>query len=640
MDEENKSKVGELSDTLYSRTRYKDPLDKRAGVKEIDSPEVGEKWQTPGLDEILSRERLIPPTHPFMKKFFVFALLFFVATILVAGLIFLGGTNFISSKNVEVNIVGPTSASAGEVLELGLTVKNSNNSDLELVKLSVQYPTGTRNPDNTGESLTFAKEDLGVIPAGEETAKSVRMVLIGSSGEVKEIKFSVEYHVKGSNATFYKDKPYEITIGSAPVSLYIESPTTVTSGEDFTTTLTLIMNSTEPLRNVMLRAEYPYGYSAVSAEPEAIANNNVWALGDFSPGRKAKVTIHGRLVGENQEERTFRFYAGVSDNGSMNPDFKSVVASRQHTVEIARPSIDLSVTFNGDNSPVYVAPAGRIIAVSVRFQNNLPEKILNPKLEMRLSGSVLDKPSVSVQNSGFYDSANNRIVWNLINPLGSPELLPGQGGVVTLSFASLPQAALTGTNSDISLALSLSAVPGAGSQPISINESRTIKIASQVTLSSKDFYSIGPFRNTGPIPPQVEKETTYTILWNVGNTQNDISDAKVTARLGPGVRWLATGSVASENISYDQGANTVTWDMGELSSGSGFSSSGREAAFQVGLTPSVSQIGTAPTLVTGIVFTGIDTSSGNTVTISSPPMTTRLTSDPSFIQGNDIVVKK
>ncbi|MEK7175964.1 MAG: hypothetical protein AAB695_01145 [Patescibacteria group bacterium] len=639
MDEENKSKVGELDETLYSRTRYKEPLGKRPPVKNVEAPSVEEKWQGPGLDEILSRERLIPPTHPFMKKFFIFALLFFVATIFVAGLIFLGGTNFISSKNVEVNIVGPTSASAGEVLELGLTVKNSNNSDLELVKLSVQYPTGTRNPDNTGESLTFTKEDLGVIPAGEEVAKSVRMVLIGSSEEVKEIKFSVEYHVKGSNATFYKDKLYEITIGSAPVSIYIQSPTTVTSGEDFTTTLTLIMNSTEPLKNVMLKAEYPYGYSALSAVPEAIANDNVWALGDFSPGRKAKVTLQGRLTGENQEERTFRFYVGVSDNGSMNPDFKSVVVSRQHTIEIARPSIDLSATFNGDNSPVYIAPAERAIATSIRFQNNLSEKILNPKLEMRLSGGALDKSSVSVQNNGFYDSANNRITWNLINALGSSELLPGQGGVVTASFASLPQAALAGTNSDISLVFSLSAIPGAGSQPVSISESRTVKIASQVTLSSKDFYSIGPFRNTGPIPPQVGKETTYTILWNVGNTQNDISQAKVTARLGPGVRFLVAGSVASENISYDQSSNTVTWDMGELSSGSGFSSSGRETAFQVGLTPSVSQIGTAPTLVTGIVFTGIDTLSGNTVTVTSPPMTTRLTNDPAFIQGNDIVVK-
>jgi len=54
----------------------------------------------------------------------------------------------------------------------------------------------------------------------------------------------------------------------------------------------------------------------------------------------------------------------------------------------------------------------------------------------------------------------------------------------------------------------------------------------------------------------------------------------------------------------------------------------------------VSQIGTAPNLVTGIVFSGTDTLSGTTVTVTSPPMTTKLLNDPAFIQGNDIVVKK
>lgn len=644
MDEENKSKVGELSDTLYSRTQYKDPLDKRTPMRESELPagssDVGEKWQGPKLDEILSHERLITETRPLMKKFFIFAVLFFIATILVAGIIFLGGTNFISSKNVELNVVGPTSASAGEVLELGLTVKNANNSDLEGVKLSVQYPAGARDPADSSKSLTYTKDDLGVIAAGSEAAKSIRMVLIGAKGETKEIKFSVEYHVKGSNATFYKDKIYEITIGSTPLNFSIQSPGSVTSGEDFTTTLSLVLNSTEPLKNVMVRAEYPYGYSVLSAVPEAVANNNVWALGDFAPGKKATIQLRGRLVGENQEERTFRFYVGVSDNDSLNPDFKSVIVSRQTTISIARPSIGLSATFNGDNSPVYLVPAARPVTVSIKFQNNLPDKITNPRLEARFSGLVLDKSSILTQNGGVYDTANNRVLWNITNSLGSPELLPGQGGVVTASFASLPQTALSGINHDIGLELLLSATPlGGGSNIVSVKESRTVRIASQATLSSKSFYSIGPFKNSGPIPPQVGKETTYTILWNVGNTQNDISDAKVGARLGPGVKWLASQSTFSENISYDPTSNTVTWELGTLSFGSGFSSSGREVAFQVGLTPSISQIGTAPNLVNAIVFTGIDSLTGNTLTLTAPVMTTRLTNDPAFIQGDDIVVK-
>jgi len=108
MDEERKDRIGELNDTLYSRTRYKDPLDKRTPVKEVDFPDVEGKWQTPELDEILKYERVAPEIHPLMKKIFIFALLFFVATVGVATFIFTGGANFISSKNVDINVLGPT----------------------------------------------------------------------------------------------------------------------------------------------------------------------------------------------------------------------------------------------------------------------------------------------------------------------------------------------------------------------------------------------------------------------------------------------------------------------------------------------------------------------------------------------------
>lgn len=638
--DDDKSKLEGLSDTLYSRTKYQSPLDKRSPVGASETPPVEEKWQSPALDDILSRERLAPPNSPFMKKFFAFALLFFVATMFVAGLIFFGGTNFISSKNVDITVLGPTNVSAGQMLELGVTIKNENNSDLELANFSVVYPQGSRNPEDSAETLTFTKEELGVIRAGDEAARNVRVVIIGSTGEVKQFKFSVEYKVKGSNATFYKDKIYDVTIGHAPLSLTVESPATITSGDTFTTTVSLILNSTDLLRNVMLRAEYPYGYSVIDTAPEAITDNNVWVLGDFPPGGRKKVTIRGKLVGENQEERTFRFYVGVSDNASLSPDFKSVIVSGQETVKVERPSIGLSTTFNGENAPIYIAPASRPISVGVRFQNNLPEKITNPVLELRLVGPALDKSTVTVQNGGVYDSARNRIVWNLTNVAGVRELNPGEGGAVSFIFSSQPQTSLTGLSRDIALELSLSAIPFAGSsRPIVVSESRTVKIASQVTLTSKAYYSIGPFKNTGPIPPKVGEETTYTVILNAGNTQDDIGNAKVTAKLGTGVKWLTAKTTLSEDITYDEETNTVTWDLVKLSSGSGFSSLGREVAFQVAFTPTTGQIGTAPALVNSISFFGTDTISGASVSVTNPPVTTKITNDPAFIQGNDIVVR-
>ncbi len=642
MQPEEKGKIEKLNENLYSRNRYHEPKDSRPEMSPGPESSVEEKWKSPDLDEILAQERLpqeMNPTHPYVKKVFIFAVLFFIATLIVAGVIFLGGANFVSSKNVEITVVGATTSSAGAVVDLGITFENNNNTDLEGVTFTIQYPDGSRSATDSAQPLTFGREEIGSIPAGDEASRNVRFILLGATGDVKQLKFQVSYKVKGSNATFYKDKLYEVTIGEAPLSLSIESPSSVTAGDNFVTKVTLNLNSTDILKNVMLRAEYPYGYSTVSSEPASIVDNNVWALGDLTPGAKKTVEIQGKLVGENQEERTFRFYVGVSDSGSFAPNFKTVIVSTQKTVAIERPSLGLNVSFNNDSSPIYVAPAGQNINTSVKFQNNLPDKIIHPHLEVKLSGAALNRYSILAQDNGFYDSANNRIIWELTNLNGQPELSTGEGGRVSFNFSSLAQNLITSANRDILLTFSITGTPTGTSKAITVSETRTVKIASQVNLTAKAFYSIGPFKNTGPIPPKVEKETTYAVVWNIGNTQDDIADAKVTAKLGQGVKWVTSKSTVNENITYDEQTNTVTWMLGNLSSGSGFSTAGRDVAFQVALTPSIIQIGTVPNLVTGISFSGVETTTGKPVTTNLQPLTTRLTSDPAFIQGDDIVVK-
>lgn len=639
MNEKDLSKVQDLNDRLDSRTRYQNPNDARSVVRELDTPEVGDKWQgTTELDSLLAREREVPETSPFMKKFFVFSALFFVATVVIAGFVFFGGVNFVSSKNVDINVVGPTLTSAGQALELGVTIENKNNTDLESVNFSVQYPQGSRNATDTSQTLTYEKEELGVIEAGKEAVKNVRFVLIGAAGETREVKFSVEYKVKGSNATFYKDKVYDLSIGNAPVSIKIESPKNVTAGELFTTKLTLQLNSTEVLKNVMLRADYPYGYTTSESTPSPASADNVWALGDMMAGATKTVTIKGKLVGENQDERTFRFYLGVSDNGGVNPNFKTIIVSDQQTIGIDRPDVGLNILMNGENTTSYIAPAGRAISTSVRYQNNLTDKLLNPKLEVRLAGSALDKSSVIIQNGGEYNGSTNRINWSIANSQGLSELSPGEGGSVTFSLASLSN--LSGNSGqEITLQFILSGTPVGGGPAISVSETRAVKIASQVTLASASTYSVGSFANTGPIPPKAGETTSYTIHWSMGNTQGDIANGKVTAKLGSNVKWLLAKSVASESISYDEKTNTVTWDLGQLMQGTGFSTAEREVSFQVALTPTNTQVGIAPILVNSISFSGYEIATSKPITINNQSLTTKLPSDPAFIQGDDIVVK-
>jgi hypothetical protein len=639
--EEERSEIGELNEKLNSRTRYYEPTDSRSTMSVAEDASVEEKWQSPDLNDMLQHNRKPMETHPVMKKIFSVSVIFFILAVLVAGYIFLGGANFVSSKNVEISIVGPSNVAAGEVLDLGITIKNKNNADLEVATLSIQYPQGTRNPEDTSKTLTYTKESVDSIRAGREVSRNVKAVIFGSIGEVKEIKISVEYKVKDSNAIFYKDKVYQVTIGNSPLSLVVETPRQANSGESFSTLLTVTLNSEEAMKNVMLKAEYPYGYVVTDTSPNAVFDQNVWSLGDMSPGEKKTVQIRGSILGENDEERTFRFYLGIADASGASSGFRTVITSTQNTVAIARPSLGLSILFGSDNTTSYVAPAGRDISTTVNFQNNLPERILNPRVEVIFYGSALDKSSVSSRDGGFYDSQNNRITWEFVNRSGVNEIGPGDAGRVSFNFASLADLPVSTSGREIKFDVVLTGTPiGAQNQrPISVTQSRVVKISSQTSLSSSVLYSKGPFSNTGPIPPKAEERTTYTVVWNVGNTQTDIVNAQVTAKLGPGVAWVGTPGVSGEDIAYNQSAGTITWDLGKIESGAGFSAPGREVAFQVALTPSLSQVGTAPVLVNSIVLNGSNMHTGQVVTVTNQPLTTRLVGDSTYVQGDDIVVR-
>jgi hypothetical protein len=638
---DDKSKVGELNDTLYSRTKYQEPADTRSTVSPQDEHQVEEGWKSPELDQMLQSERRAPEQHSFMKKLFILAVVFFLIAVGVSGYIFWGGANFISSKNVNITVLGPATLSAGDVIELSIIVENKNNADLVVSNLAIQYPTGSRDPKDTTQSLNYVREELGGIEAGREVTRNAQAVIFGEKGEVKEIKISLDYKVKGSNATFSKEKKYEIVIGETPVTMTVTKPDSVTSGEVYTTTVTLSANSTEVIRNVMVRAEYPYGFQAVSSTPTPVAEDNVWLLGNLEPGEKKLITLRGKLVGENDEERTFRFYMGVADSGSDQRTFKTNIASLSETISISRPSVGLSVELNGDNSTIYTAPASEEVRGTIRFQNNLPDKIIDPTLKVKFTGAV-DKFSVQSQQGGFYDSSSNTIEWEIEDQQGgNEELSPGDRGQVAFAFKTPANSAGSSKSQEVGLEINFSGtLISDGKQiPISVTESRTVKITSQVTLSSKSLYSKGPYSNTGPIPPKAEKETTYTVVLTLGNTQNDVEDGKLTAVLGQNVKWLGKTSPSGTNIDYNENSNTVTWDVGDLESGTGFSTPGKEAVFQVSFTPSISQVGTVPVLVGNISFKGTDSFVDRQITVNASPVTTRISLDPKFIQGDEVVVK-
>ncbi|MBX4200168.1 DUF11 domain-containing protein [Candidatus Parcubacteria bacterium] len=639
--QEDKGRIDDLNESLNSRTSYRAPGEYRVPISPSEAPAVQDNWQgSPNIDEMLTSDRRVNRNHPLMRRVFILALAFFICALFAAAYIFLGGKNFISTKNVEVSIRGPVSVNAGDILSFEVSVLNKNNADLDTSSLTIQYPDGTRNPDNPSKNQGFTKEDLGELGSGKEVTKTENAILFGTKGEVKEIKASVDYKIKGSNATFSVDKTFEVTIGAVPVTMTVTGDTNVTSGDTYTTTVTLISNSPQLLKNVVVKGEYPYGFTLLDSSPSSPSgSDNVWVIGDMVPGARRVITLHGKLLGEDSEERTFRFYAGVS--AAQDPEkLDTALASVFQTIALSRPEVQIKLALNGESSQTYIAPPGRLVEGTLTLTNNSPTAVIKNHIEAKLVGNFLDRSSVKTSGSGFYNSQTNTIVWDAQDTHDLTKIAPGDSALFSFSFLSLLNNTPNAGTPEINLSVSASGVTqGSQTGNYTTNTTRKVKLASVVSLGARTLHSKGPFENTGPLPPRAEQETTYAAVFDLGNTQSDIKDAKLTATLGPGVVWVMPYSKSSESTSYDATTRRFTWDVGTLPSGTGFGTPVREVAIQVRLTPSLSQVSSVPVLVTDIRFTGTDTFTNQEITMTAPSLTTSMPSDPAFIQGDEVVVK-
>ena len=177
-------------------------------------------------------------------------------------------------------------------------------------------------------------------------------------------------------------------------------------------------------------------------------------------------------------------------------------------------------------------------------------------------------------------------------------------------------------------------------QEVSSTVSKIVRVPSSLGISTRSLYFSGPFANTGPVPPQVEVDTSYTIVWSLTNGSSDLSNVKMTATLPSYVKWLDVLEPATEKISYNPVGGQVVWDVGDLQSGTGFSGISKEVSFQVSFAPSVTQVRSSPRLVNEATASGDDSFAGQSVTVTARnALTTDLLTDMSWKPGQGTVIK-
>lgn len=624
LNKRSNERLDKLRERLYARGESPRPQPRTSLREEPSAPRVdtmGPKPPAASAPEAPEPSPVPPPISSRRKNIrmilIIVAVSFFILSVAVSSLYILLGRNTISGANIALGITGPFTVGGGDTISLQVGITNQNSVAIESATIVVEYPTGTRSADGDDKELYTERIPItaGIAP-GETRNVPVKARVFGEENQEASIRVSVEYRMAGSGATFYKEAaPHRFKIGSAPITFKIDAEKTISSGQETTIKLTLISNSPTPVKNLVVRADYPSGFDFTRSEPAPQSARNIWSIPELKPEESATIEITGVVTGTKTEKYVTHFTVGVSD-GRNQGSIASVLAVSDTEFTLEDPFLDVEVQVDNRSDGTVSVASGAPATVALNIRNTLDTTVYDGQIEVKLAGNALADRNVHVSN-GYYDSNTKTITFDVSTASSLRSLSPGS--TVNLSFSVLPEISGIATP-QLTLDVSASArrvSQNSARETIAGTVKRVIRVESRPTLSAELIGS-----DSGPVPPRVGQSTAYTVGWKITNSANKISGAVVTATLPSYVEWAGeTGG--SGAWSYNPSTRSVEWRAGSVESGGQVSGS-----FKVRFVPSSTQVGATPTLVESASLRSNDDFTGSVLRHSAGAVTTAQNGQP------------
>jgi hypothetical protein len=637
-------KIEELRKKLYKKKSLTREEEKKPIFIPETSADVSSEWRKKENENIMEKIKIRNKPR-LLRRWSFWISLIVILSIIAAGIftyIFFiksGGIGIISSKNIKIEIEAPASIKGGEKISWVVVVQNNNKAILEDANLIVEFPESSTIVGGVGDTLRKRK-NIGLLAPGEIIQEKFEAFIFGPQDSEHVFKALLEYRVEGSSAIFEKSESHTVRIIQTPVSVSLKGPAEINIGKEFQIEARVVSNSESLLKGIVLDVEYPQGFEYNGAFPEPKKESvKRWFLGDLTSKGQKSVVIKGKLTSDFPEAGFKASVGMLKDNGDLQ-----VFDSYSFLVAAKKSFLDVRLAINEKSN--YVAKKGERLRINLFWSNNLPVVIRNAVLELNVSEEALDLETLSIKD-GFYRSSDNSIVWNSSTYSKFSLLEPGEEGVASMNVDILDPLPIS-SSSDKNFRILLKAKFFSEKIPeqyrntdIEGKDEKEIKIMSDIQYVQKGLYYKGFFKNSGPLPPTVGKETTYTIVWSIVNSSNDLSDVSIKATLPNYVKWLraVNPSSKSEEISFNPESREIIWSIEKLAAGTGIVRPAEEISFQISYIPTIDQVGSSPILVSKAIAEGKDDFAEIVVRDTKPAITTDLRNDPQFKYAEGRVVK-
>ena len=523
-------------------------------------------------------------------------------------------------KDVILEIEGPTQVVVGN--EVVYKLKYSNNTKLTLkdMKFTFFYPIeSVVVKDGFLQDELTEKFTIDSLDPKESGIKEFKAFIVGDRGDIKDAKVNLSFKAGSLRSEFEKQAKLTTTVVSVPISLTLVAPPNVILNQVFTYILDYRNESQDTVSNLLLEFDYPDGFSPSEYSSNPDESNNRWRIASLKKGSGGRITIQGKLDGREGESKSI----AVTLKRKINDQYINFERATSLSV-VASSLLDIGISVNDSRN--YVANPGDTLNYSISYKNTSTAILNDMNLSVKLDGDMYDLPILDT-GGGFFDSSSRTIIWNSSNTYGLTSFNPNSQGRVSFNVKLKSDLSLQGSNTLFVKATARLSTPNVpeniDGREVSAVSSLVTNITSQPTLTQLAYYSDPNFGSSGPLPPQANQETVFTIRWQITNPGNDLSDAKVLAILPDGVIWK---NVFSSNLNlnepaYNKNLSEVSWTLNTLPHGIGSLLPKHELAFQVGIKPIPADKDKVLTLIRDIKLIGVDSVTKQNIVVRVPNAT-------------------
>ncbi len=626
----------DLNDQLHSRDSHLDKA--RFGMheehteeelsKEREAFQKKEEWQSPTQEIYL----VSPDVAKARKKKLVIAA-WSVGTLVVLGTAAFVGYLYLKRQSaVSVSVTGPASVASVEEVGFKVNYENQSWSEADNVTLTLTLPESFRIK-TTPEMKMVGKRveiSLGALPRGITKTLPLNGQFYGGKGEKGTIEAVLRYTPKGTSSQYETKSQLEVTLATSPLLFEASAPSEVASGQAVDYVINYENQSPEIFHNLRVIATYPEDFQYISSEGATVESNNTWLLADLKPHQTGKIVIHGNLGGVKESAKTFTAKIGILQGDNTLLTYNTI----EKKTQIIGTPLTISQLVNGNNDAV-VNP-GDTLRYTLKYKNDSAIGMRDVIVMLGIDTNFLDVSRLELTN-GFYDQTAKKIIWKASDIPALAQLEPGQAGEIIFTIPVVKEFP-AGSNPKNIVIRSMATIDSpdvkttlTGNKTIASNLLQ-LKVGALVGLQITPYFTGSAFQNSGPVPPVVGSETTYTLKTKVSSSSNDLTQARIRLVMPSGVVYKGVSSPSGETVEYNERTNELIWQIGVLAAGKE-----KQFEFQVGITPNASQVNKDVELMRAATFTAKESFTQKEVKTEKQAVTNFLQDDKGVTDQSGVV---